>query len=72
VSRLRESVEIIKKHLGKLEFRGEEVWMCCGGIDSGLTWRPVLTADQLWQAIDAANGGLITQGDSSSKRKDGK
>lgn len=48
----RESIEVIKQHLGKMEIRNNEVWMCVGGIDSGLTWRKVLTEEQLWEAVE--------------------
>jgi hypothetical protein len=56
MSQTQDLLETLKANLGKLELRGEEVWMCGGGTDDGLRWDRVLTADQLWAAIDQARG----------------
>lgn len=42
-----------------LELRDGAIWECVRTIEQGLVWRPVLTKEQLEEAIEEARGGVL-------------
>ena len=38
----KESRDVVNQHIGKLELRGEQVWLCYESVPWGLKWRPII------------------------------
>ena len=49
--------KIVDEHIGKLELRGSQVWMCYEAVPWGLKWRPVVDLAPL---INMVREGLVS------------
>ena len=59
----KETRQVVEDHIGKLELRGTQVWMCYESVPWGLKWRPVIELEPLVSMVreglakkEAANG----------------
>ena len=42
-----ESRKVVDAHIGKIELRGTQVWICYEAIPWGLRWRPIIELEPL-------------------------
>jgi hypothetical protein len=58
---MNETRKVIEEHIGKLELRGTQVWICYESVPWGLKWRPVIELEPLIR--------MLREGLSDTERK---